>query len=151
MKVMFTIVYIQYTIGLQLYLLKRYIDKELKVAFKMSKGVCSWKFDALLLILFNTTCFLILLYCCCCCRGFDIGNHFCEWMYDYSNASWPGYFYNIDAYPTVQQQVRQRIMHAFIQCKLLLPISILYFVPRLSLPHELTPSRSETNTDTILF
>ena len=36
-KLLFTIAYIQYTIGLQLYLLKRNIDKELKMVFKLSK------------------------------------------------------------------------------------------------------------------
>ena len=37
MKVLFTIAYIQYTIGLQLYLLKRYIDKVTESGFQAIK------------------------------------------------------------------------------------------------------------------
>ena len=37
MKVLFTIAYIQYTIGLQLYLLKRYFDKVTKSGFQAIK------------------------------------------------------------------------------------------------------------------
>ena len=45
MKVLFTIAYIQYTIGLQLYLLKRYIDKVTESGFqaiKVSGDVAKW-------------------------------------------------------------------------------------------------------------
>jgi len=38
-------------------------------------------------------------------RGFDIANHFCEWMYDYSHSSWPYYSYNPNSYPNRTQQV----------------------------------------------
>lgn len=27
-------------------------------------------------------------------RGFEFGNHFCEWMFDYTNQKWPHYYYN---------------------------------------------------------
>nr|CAB3230593.1 choline/ethanolamine kinase [Phallusia mammillata] len=37
-------------------------------------------------------------------RGFDIGNHFCEWMYDYSHSAWPFYSYKQENYPTRHQQ-----------------------------------------------
>uniref|UniRef100_A0A8C5EPS5 Ethanolamine kinase n=1 Tax=Gouania willdenowi TaxID=441366 RepID=A0A8C5EPS5_GOUWI len=38
-------------------------------------------------------------------RGFDIGNHFCEWMYDYNNDEFP--FFKVDAhnYPSKAQQL----------------------------------------------
>lgn len=32
-------------------------------------------------------------------RGFDLGNHFCERMFDYSNPEWPHYFYYPNEYP----------------------------------------------------
>jgi choline/ethanolamine kinase len=32
-------------------------------------------------------------------RGFDLGNHFCERMFDYSNPEWPHFFVYTDAYP----------------------------------------------------
>ncbi|XP_076805139.1 choline/ethanolamine kinase-like isoform X2 [Clavelina lepadiformis] len=38
-------------------------------------------------------------------RGFDIGNHFCEWMYDYSHPSWPFYSYKPENFPTREQQL----------------------------------------------
>nr|XP_032640579.1 choline/ethanolamine kinase-like isoform X1 [Chelonoidis abingdonii] len=37
-------------------------------------------------------------------RGFDIGNHFCEWVYDYTHDTWPYYQASMDNYPTRQQQ-----------------------------------------------
>lgn len=40
--------------------------------------------------------------------GFDIGNHFCEFMFDYkSSTEWP--FFNVDfsLYPNKEQQVKQ--------------------------------------------
>ncbi|XP_077901610.1 choline kinase alpha isoform X7 [Ictidomys tridecemlineatus] len=37
-------------------------------------------------------------------RGFDIGNHFCEWMYDYSYEKYPFFTANILKYPTRKQQ-----------------------------------------------
>ena len=38
-------------------------------------------------------------------RGYDIGNHFCEWMYDYSYGSWPYFKHSFDNFPTEAQQV----------------------------------------------
>lgn len=38
-------------------------------------------------------------------RGFDLGNHFCEWAYDYAHSEWPFYSYKIEDYPTKEQQV----------------------------------------------
>lgn len=38
-------------------------------------------------------------------RGFDIGNHFCEWVYDYTHEEWPFYKAQPADYPTRGQQV----------------------------------------------
>ncbi|XP_031420518.1 choline/ethanolamine kinase isoform X2 [Clupea harengus] len=38
-------------------------------------------------------------------RGFDFGNHFCEWMYDYTYDQWPFYKSSVDHYPTKEQQL----------------------------------------------
>lgn len=38
-------------------------------------------------------------------RGFDIGNHFCEWMYDYSYEKYPFFRANILKYPNRKQQL----------------------------------------------
>lgn len=38
-------------------------------------------------------------------RGFDIGNHFCEWVYDYTHDTWPYYQASMENYPTRQQQL----------------------------------------------
>uniref|UniRef100_A0AAY5K6D6 ethanolamine kinase n=1 Tax=Esox lucius TaxID=8010 RepID=A0AAY5K6D6_ESOLU len=38
-------------------------------------------------------------------RGFDFGNHFCEWCYDYTYNQWPFYKYTPDNYPSREQQV----------------------------------------------
>ncbi|XP_043356266.1 choline/ethanolamine kinase isoform X3 [Dermochelys coriacea] len=38
-------------------------------------------------------------------RGFDIGNHFCEWVYDYTYDTWPFYQASMENYPTRQQQL----------------------------------------------
>uniref|UniRef100_A0A8C7P1E2 ethanolamine kinase n=1 Tax=Oncorhynchus mykiss TaxID=8022 RepID=A0A8C7P1E2_ONCMY len=38
-------------------------------------------------------------------RGFDIGNHFCEWMYDYTNDKFPFFHVNSNNYPTKAQQL----------------------------------------------
>nr|XP_020469891.1 choline/ethanolamine kinase-like isoform X2 [Monopterus albus] len=37
-------------------------------------------------------------------RGFDLGNHFCEWMYDYTYKQWPFYKATLENYPTREQQ-----------------------------------------------
>lgn len=38
-------------------------------------------------------------------RGFDIGNHFCEWVYDYTYEEWPFYKARPADYPTRDQQL----------------------------------------------
>ncbi|XP_058382207.1 choline kinase alpha isoform X4 [Diceros bicornis minor] len=38
-------------------------------------------------------------------RGFDIGNHFCEWVYDYSYEKYPFFRANNLKYPTRKQQL----------------------------------------------
>ncbi|CAK6444064.1 unnamed protein product [Pipistrellus nathusii] len=38
-------------------------------------------------------------------RGFDIGNHFCEWVYDYTHEEWPFYKAQPADYPTQGQQL----------------------------------------------
>ncbi|KAM9659616.1 choline kinase alpha isoform 3-T3 [Trichechus inunguis] len=38
-------------------------------------------------------------------RGFDIGNHFCEWMYDYNYEKYPLFKANILKYPTRKEQL----------------------------------------------
>ncbi|XP_060779581.1 choline/ethanolamine kinase [Neoarius graeffei] len=38
-------------------------------------------------------------------RGFDFGNHFCEWVYDYTHDKWPFFKANLDNYPTREQQL----------------------------------------------
>ncbi|XP_004676422.1 PREDICTED: choline/ethanolamine kinase isoform X2 [Condylura cristata] len=38
-------------------------------------------------------------------RGFDIGNHFCEWVYDYTHEEWPHYRAQPADYPSRGQQL----------------------------------------------
>ncbi|XP_068049929.1 choline kinase alpha isoform X2 [Anomalospiza imberbis] len=38
-------------------------------------------------------------------RGFDIGNHFCEWMYDYSYEKYPFFKASVLKYPSKKQQL----------------------------------------------
>ncbi|KFV18916.1 Choline kinase alpha, partial [Tauraco erythrolophus] len=38
-------------------------------------------------------------------RGFDIGNHFCEWMYDYTYEKYPFFKASVFKYPSKQQQL----------------------------------------------
>ncbi|XP_053305662.1 choline kinase alpha [Spea bombifrons] len=38
-------------------------------------------------------------------RGFDIGNHFCEWMYDYTYEKFPFFKGSFSKYPTRKQQL----------------------------------------------
>ncbi|XP_066579836.1 choline/ethanolamine kinase isoform X1 [Amia ocellicauda] len=38
-------------------------------------------------------------------RGFDIGNHFCEWVYDYTHNQWPFFKANLENFPNKQQQL----------------------------------------------
>lgn len=44
-------------------------------------------------------------YCSYNYRGFDIGNHFCEWTYDYTHDVWPFFTANLDKYPNREQQL----------------------------------------------
>ncbi|NXB01792.1 CHKB kinase, partial [Cnemophilus loriae] len=38
-------------------------------------------------------------------RGFDLGNHFCEWVYNYTHDSWPFFQARPEHYPSRQQQL----------------------------------------------
>ncbi|NXD88551.1 CHKB kinase, partial [Halcyon senegalensis] len=38
-------------------------------------------------------------------RGFDIGNHFCEWVYNYTHGAWPFFKASPENYPSRQQQL----------------------------------------------
>ncbi|CAN9499218.1 unnamed protein product [Ophioblennius macclurei] len=38
-------------------------------------------------------------------RGFDLGNHFCEWVYDYTYNEWPFFKATPENYPTREQQL----------------------------------------------
>ena len=38
-------------------------------------------------------------------RGFDIGNHFCEWCYCYDNCDFPYFTASLEEYPSRDQQV----------------------------------------------
>ncbi|KAM4617816.1 choline kinase alpha-like isoform 2-T2 [Discoglossus pictus] len=38
-------------------------------------------------------------------RGFDIGNHFCEWMYDYTYEQFPFFKASFSKYPSKKQQL----------------------------------------------
>merc|ERR1719510_738731 len=37
-------------------------------------------------------------------RGFDLANHFNEWMYDYRRKDFPYYYRNTDKYPNLEEQ-----------------------------------------------
>ena len=39
-------------------------------------------------------------------RAFDIANHFQEWMYDYTNKSYPYYYIAKDKFPSKETRVR---------------------------------------------
>lgn len=43
-------------------------------------------------------------YCSYNYRGFDLGNHFCEWSCDYSCEAYPFYSYHPEDYPSKQTQ-----------------------------------------------
>ncbi|OQR72293.1 choline/ethanolamine kinase-like [Tropilaelaps mercedesae] len=43
-------------------------------------------------------------YCAYNYRGFDIANHFCEWVYDYSYPEYPLFKETIENYPTEKQK-----------------------------------------------
>ncbi|NXL69454.1 CHKB kinase, partial [Leptocoma aspasia] len=38
-------------------------------------------------------------------EGFDLGNHFCEWVYSYSHEPWPCFQAHPEHYPSRQQQL----------------------------------------------
>ncbi|PIO31696.1 hypothetical protein AB205_0077880, partial [Aquarana catesbeiana] len=38
-------------------------------------------------------------------KGFDFGNHFCEWAYNYQHDEWPFYKAELSNYPNRQQQL----------------------------------------------
>ncbi|XP_023664648.1 choline/ethanolamine kinase [Paramormyrops kingsleyae] len=38
-------------------------------------------------------------------RGFDFGNHFCEWVYDYTYDQWPFFKAELENYPSREQQL----------------------------------------------
>ncbi|XP_077120408.1 choline/ethanolamine kinase isoform X2 [Ranitomeya variabilis] len=38
-------------------------------------------------------------------RGFDMGNHFCEWVYNYQHDEWPFYKAQLSNYPSREQQL----------------------------------------------
>lgn len=44
-------------------------------------------------------------YCAYNYRGFDLANHFIEWMLDYSNKEFPFFFHKKEQYPNKEQQV----------------------------------------------
>lgn len=46
-------------------------------------------------------------YCAYNYRAFDLANHFIEWTLDYTNKSYPFYYYKKEQYPTQEQQVSQ--------------------------------------------
>lgn len=43
-------------------------------------------------------------YCSYNYRGFDFGNHFCEWCYDYSHPDYPYFSYTRENFPSREQQ-----------------------------------------------
>ncbi|CAB3375068.1 Hypothetical predicted protein [Cloeon dipterum] len=47
-------------------------------------------------------------YCAYNYRAFDLANHFCEWVYDYSNKQSPNFFETRTNYPSTEQQVSFR-------------------------------------------
>lgn len=62
-------------------------------------------------------------YCAYNYRGFDVANHFVEWMFDYTNPSFPFFHHKKDHYPTKEQQV------SFIVGKLANPFATGVFSP----------------------
>ncbi|XP_051477672.1 choline kinase alpha isoform X2 [Apus apus] len=51
-------------------------------------------------------------------RGFDIGNHFCEWMYDYTYEKYPFFKASVLKYPSKKQQLHfiSSYLSAFHDC-----------------------------------
>ncbi|PNF40486.1 hypothetical protein B7P43_G08183 [Cryptotermes secundus] len=46
-------------------------------------------------------------------RGFDIANHMCEWLYDYTNENSPYFWVSHDNYPSLKQQ--EHFLESYIQ------------------------------------
>lgn len=67
-----------------------------------SASLCTW---SLVWAVASSSAFLIFF------RGFDIANHFCEWMYDYNYEKYPFFRANLGKFPTRKQQVRLRCVH----------------------------------------
>ena len=44
-------------------------------------------------------------YCSYNYRAFDFANHFHEWMFDYTNKSYPFYYVDKDKFPSKEQRV----------------------------------------------
>lgn len=56
-------------------------------------------------------------YCAYNYRGFDLANHFIEWMIDYTNKEYPFFFHKKEQYPNKEQQVRYFVIkHVFQSC-----------------------------------
>lgn len=60
-------------------------------------------------------------------RGFDIGNFFCEWTYDYTYDKFPFFTNNSKNYPTKAQQVCKHRLFFFL-LKLLIMKMTFHFV-----------------------
>ena len=62
-------------------------------------------------------------YCSYNYRAFDFANHFHEWMFDYTNKSYPFYFVDKDKFPSKEQRVSKYM------CKIqtCIRIQLLYF------------------------
>lgn len=54
----------------------------------------------------RSLCLIDYEYCSYNYRGFDIANHFIEWIYDYTNPVYPYYSVNKEQFPTKDQQVK---------------------------------------------
>lgn len=61
-------------------------------------------------------------------RGFDIGNFFCEWTYDYTYDKFPFFTANTKNYPTKAQQVCKMSLLGFALIWLYLPWKWLHFI-----------------------
>lgn len=44
-------------------------------------------------------------------RGFDLANHFCETIYDYTNEEFPYFWAKPENYPTKEKQVSLNTLH----------------------------------------
>ncbi|XP_050436021.1 choline/ethanolamine kinase isoform X2 [Adelges cooleyi] len=62
----------------------------------------------------RSLCLIDYEYCAYNYRGFDIANHFIEWIYDYTNTKYPHYSVNRELYPTKDQQVE--FLKRYLQC-----------------------------------